>query len=82
VLSFGIGQVSRMKKIRSCCWKELRVFRVERWRRMRWLGKVVFPEQGSMRELMKTKRSLSENSSCVKDENPPPFQRDLWERDF
>jgi hypothetical protein len=63
VLSFGIRQVSRMKRIRSCCWKELHVFRGERRRHMRWLGKEVLPEQGSRRELMKTKRSLSENSS-------------------
>jgi hypothetical protein len=60
VLFFGIGQVFRMKKIRSCCWKELHVFREERRQHMRWLGKDVFPEPGSRRTSMKMGRSLSD----------------------
>jgi hypothetical protein len=48
-----------VKKIRSCCWKELHVFREEQQQHMRWLGKE-FPELGSRRKSMKMRRSLSD----------------------
>jgi hypothetical protein len=69
VLSFDIGQVSRVKKIKRCCWKEPRVFRGERRRHMRWPDKLGHPEQGSRRELMKMKKFLSEIKLNLKPKN-------------
>jgi hypothetical protein len=63
VLFSDTGQVSRMKKIRSWCWKELHVFKGVRRRLMRWPGKVVYLEQGFRRKLMKRKMFLSEISN-------------------
>jgi hypothetical protein len=60
VLFFGIGQVCRAKKTKSCCWKVLLVFREEQWLLMRWLGKG-FQELGSRKMLMKMRRFLSES---------------------
>jgi hypothetical protein len=61
VLFFDIGQVSRVKMIGRCCWKELHAFREERRRRMRWPDRLGHLGQESRRKLTKMKMFPSEN---------------------